>query len=260
MTHILLTRSREGNLAWTAELKTSGLEVTSLDCLVHEPVADDATRERLALEWQQADWMVFTSVRGVESVAAVLSTALSAALSAALQPTGPRLAAVGEATAEACRRRLGRCDLLSPVPTGKGLAQHLLARLSPGQRIVAPVADRGRRDLEEVLEPHGIQVQRMMVYRTRVASAAGPKLELNEMGLDAVFFGSPSAIEGLSALAHWDAQCGIPAVAIGPTTAQALESRGFLVTVAARPSLAGMLAALERLISQPTSTSPETSG
>ncbi len=245
MARILLTRSREGNLAWAAELEDLGHGVEALDGLVHEPVVDPTTRDRFQEEWGRADWMVFSSARGVEAAAGLLPQP---------RPDGPKLAAVGPTTADACRSLLGRCDLPSPEPTGKGLARHLLNRLTPGQRVVAAAADRGRRDLEQVLEPEGIDVQRITVYRTRVATAVRRKVDLDSMKVDVVFFGSPSAIEGLDALAEWDKIRAMPAVAIGPTTARALESSGFRVGVADRPDLAGMLDAMEKLLQGTDST------
>lgn len=245
LTRILLTRSREGNSAWAAELKDLGYGVETLDSLVHEPIVDPATRARFLNEWARADWVVFSSERGVEAAAGLLPRP---------RPDGPMLATVGPTTAEACRRLLGRCDVQSPEPTGKGLARHLLAQLTNGQRVVAAAADRGRRDLEQVLEPAGFEVHRVAVYRTRVAATADRKVDLNRMKIDVVFFGSPSAIEGVGALANWEKDGTLPAIAIGPTTARALASSGFRVGIAERPDLAGMLGAMEKMLCGTDST------
>ena len=239
MNRILLTRSCEGNQAWAAELKDLGYGVETLDCLVHEPLVDAATRDRLRSEWSRADCMVFSSARGVEAAAGLLSTT---------PLEGPKLAAVGPTTADACRALFGRCDVQSPVPTGLGLARHLLTQSTKGQRVIVAAADRGRRDLEQVLEPAGIEVGRVTVYRTRVAATAVHKVDLESVGADVVFFGSPSAIEGLEALSFWDEDGTFPAIAIGPTTARALESRGFRVGIADRPDLTGMLDAMEKML------------
>jgi uroporphyrinogen-III synthase len=61
-------------------------------------------------------------------------------------------------------------------------------------------------------------------------------------GFDLLAFASPSAVESFAHAAGERAR-GLPAVAIGPTTAEAARAAGFEVRAVARPSTAEGLAA-----------------
>lgn len=241
MPRILLTRSAEGNAQWAEILSRHGVEAVSLPCLEHRLVDDAETRHRVAQLWhgeKRAPWWALTSPRGARSVAELLPAEAG---------PGPRLAAVGPSTAEACVELFGTCDLVAEPATGTALAQALVSRLGAEDRLVVAAADRGRLDLESVLRPHGVEVLRIHVYRTLAAETADSPVNLAHLELDGIFIASPSAGEGLAALATWPADFRIPVTAIGPTTAAALasrpETRKFNVNVATSPSVEGMLAA-----------------
>ena len=261
---ILLTRSAEGNKAWAEELAAQSYEAVSLPCLRHHQVDDEDTARHLASLWRPGEWWLFTSPRGVQSTHALLSKTValhSPNLSPDLLSSGerPKIGAVGPATAEICERLLGGYDLVASPNTGKALAQSLVKRLdAEGQdlkQVVVAAADRGRRDLEEILEPRGVKVERITVYST--APAARNKGEeptnLEDLDLDGVFIASPSAMEGLDALAQIPPSWDVPVVAIGPTTASSLEGRGFRVSVSESPSLTGMLHTLGKALNSEAS-------
>lgn len=252
MPRILLTRSVLGNEAWAGRLAAQGIDSLGLPCLRHEKLSDPETRRAMVELWRSCSWLALTSRRGAESAAELLREEMlrEEVLREEVLGTGPAIAAVGPATADRCRELFGRCELVSEEPTGAGLARELRRRLAPGTAVAIATADRGRRDLEEILEPAGLEVRRLAVYETLTAEPATERLDLAEQEVDGIFFASPSALEGLGALARWPDSWAAEriAVAIGPTTARAVEAGGFRVWIAERPSFGGMLAAWKAAI------------
>lgn len=266
---ILLTRSAEGNRAWSQELLRLGAEPLGLACLEHRLADDPHLSARLAKALgptsPNVDWLALTSPRGVRSLRELVGDTLPPCL-------GMPVAAVGEGTAEACRRHLGRFDLVADPPTGRGLAENLRARYSASQdgRIVIAAADRARPELERAFAGTAVEILRFEIYRTVPADGTAgldPKIipKITIQPLDALFFASPSAIEGYGNLLTASpelkrATAAAPILAIGPTTADALAEGGLPChAVAEEPRLEALwqaFLALERT-SNPTSLPEE---
>ena len=175
------------------------------------------------------DWLVFKSPKGVEFAYRLLDQE-SAGFEA-------RIAAVGPATATRCLELLGRCDLQPPDDQARGETLGRLLASEPPARALLAVARHGRRDVADSLRTAGWQVERFGLYETRPAiDAANDSLDLE---VDAIFFASPSAVEGL----FLQAVVGdVPLFAIGPTTARALEDAGRLTAgVADSPRLESLI-------------------
>ena len=89
-----------------------------------------------------------------------------------------------------------------------------------------------------------------MAYRTEIDEGVGPALRAalgDPRGIDAVTFASPSAVEAFVRLGG--VAGAVPAVVIGPTTAEAARSAGFPVAGTAEPETAGgLVAALEKYL------------
>jgi uroporphyrinogen III methyltransferase/synthase len=140
------------------------------------------------------DWLVFTSVNGVDSFLSRIWKAGGDARRLAHL----RIAVIGPATGEALRPFGLRPDL---VP-GEFRAEALADALSPhvgAKRVLWPRADRGRDVLPQRLVQAGASVEELVVYRN-VDVAALPPLELEriERGeLDWIGLGSPSIVESL---------------------------------------------------------------
>jgi len=99
---VLLTRSEEDCAEWAARFARLGMESESLPCIHCEPIATEASKAALAAAVPRADWLVFTSRRGVEAFSTLYDGSLGNA----------RVATVGAATGESARERLGRVVLI----------------------------------------------------------------------------------------------------------------------------------------------------
>jgi uroporphyrinogen III methyltransferase/synthase len=181
---------------------------------------DDAIR-RLA----DFDWLVFTSVNGVDSF-----------LSRVWESGGDsrrlarvKIAVIGPATGEALGRSGLRPDLVPAEFRAESLAAELAGQVGDG-RVLWARADRGRDVLPRRLSESGATVEEVVVYRN-VDVATLPQVELGriERGeLDWIGLGSPSIAEALVNLCTPDARAQLGhrtrLASISPvTTARACE-------------------------------------
>jgi len=106
------------------------------------------------------DWLVFTSVNGVDSFLSRLWQSGGDARSLA----GAKIATIGSATGDALRRFGLRPDLVPPEFRAESLAAELAPHVG-GKRVLWPRADRGRDVLSEQLSRAGATVDEVVVYR-----------------------------------------------------------------------------------------------
>jgi len=132
------------------------------------------------------------------------------------------LAAVGHATCQAVKKYGHVCSVVPEDARSAGLAKVL--RVPRGSSVLIPRAERGLTLLPNALRKKGVIVNVVPVYRTlpdQEGRRALRRALIN--GADAVLFASGSA----AALGAADVKLsGAAAVAIGPTTASVLRSRG----------------------------------
>lgn len=237
---ILVTRAAEDAAEWANRLVRLGAHPVVFPCLLCAPLADSGTTAHLRTALAEADWLLVTSRRGVQSVADLLGKAL---------PTRIRVAAVGPATARAAADRWGCVDLVATTPTSEGLATDLAALVAtprsapPSHAVIAGALD-GRRDAEMVLASRGWRVTYVPVYETLAAPVSDDRLDLREGAVDDILLASPSAVRGL--LNRAVLPCTARIITIGPTTTAAARAAGLVVAAEARrPGLEGMLEVMQ---------------
>lgn len=232
---IMLTRSAEDCAAWAAELERRGADAIVFPCIDTEIIDNDVTRAALAAALHDAHWLVFTSKRGVGAFVELHGAAL---------PAATKVAAVGDATADAARSLLGRADLVGQRGTAAELAEDLVAATAAGTRVLLVLAENAAATLERKLEAAGRAVTRIDVYRTIPKPETHPKRRLSTFAADWVFLASPSSSTGFVNQIELD--CDARVVTIGPTTTAAARRHGLGALREARlPSLNGLLEAIE---------------
>jgi uroporphyrinogen-III synthase len=184
------------------------------------------------------DWIVLTSPRTV----AVLRERL------APRDARARVAAIGDATADAFRRWARREPELRPAT----FTTAALARAFPrgDGEVLCARADIAPTGLEDALAAKGWSPTRVEAYRTRMAPSLPKEArELLRTGdVDAITFTSASTVEGFLGAAR--VVTGDPrVVCIGPVTARAAREHGLTVHAVARPhTLDGVAEAVERAL------------
>jgi uroporphyrinogen-III synthase len=192
------------------------------------------------------DWIVFASRHAVAAIARIMPTS----------PSGVRIAAVGQATAQVLRHRGWPVDLLPAESNAAALVAAFAASGSlQGARILFPASSRALPTIATGLTQLGAEVVQVEAYRTE--SSAGLDVEqcrswIARGGIGAVTFASPSAVEELEqALGKVDFARLLSvaaAVAIGPTTARALTDRGHVPALAESATLQGLAQTTLRLL------------
>lgn len=194
------------------------------------------------------DWVVFTSVNGVERAAAELTRqGLDARAFGAA-----RVAVIGSKTRDALAPHGIRADLVAPEFVAESLVRELLARGTP-RRVLVLRALEAREVLPDTLRAAGAEVDVVAAYATRARGAEdGARLRaLFAAGeVDVVLLTSGAIVASLcDALGPTapDLLAPVTVASIGPITSAALRERGIQVTVEATPyTVEGLLDALER--------------
>ena len=276
---VLITRAAEDCAAWASRLADVGAVPLILPCIECRPIRDPSVETRLAAALPKTDWLVLTSRRGAEALGQLIARIDWTPTDEAAMAT-IRIAAVGPATEAAAASLPGQVELVAPGGTAKSLADALAARLrartTDGPRHVmrdsprhgnraAPrpprrsnatgsspraakcliaVAENAGNIAEETLKQAGGDCLRLNVYRTTPTAPGTSKEALSELDADKILLASPSAVTGLVNRLEFDAAAEI--LTIGPSTTRAALAAGLTVTAeAARPSLEGMMEAMQ---------------
>ncbi len=221
MTAILVTRPRSAGDVLVGALERRGYRVVSVPTVTTEPITFD-TGSLAGYEW-----VVVTSPQGVGAIGQF--------------PSGPRFAAVGEATAAALRAR--GVDVAYVPATSNGASLGAGLPDVSGRRIALVRASAAGADLPAILRRRGAVVDEFTAYRTLegpVDSAPILSAAMDAADVKAVVFASGSAVRGYVSLGG---RTDIPAVTIGPRTTLAARESGFEVIAESAEQSAEALAA-----------------
>ncbi|HEU0003940.1 MAG TPA: uroporphyrinogen-III synthase [Ktedonobacteraceae bacterium] len=248
---ILVTRTREQASSFSGRLRKLGAAPFEFPVIRIAPPLDwqpldDALRHLCGATFTYYDWLIFTSVNGVESVFERLNEfGLSLPVASAT-----RVAAIGPATAAALARYGVQTDLMPDEYIAEGVAAALIEDARQrgtslvGKRILLPRAAVARDVLITQLKAAGATVQEVAAYRMLpVSSDDAQGLEVVRMlqagELHMLTFTSSSTVRNFM---HWltssapalaeklrDNAAGepLPIIAcIGPITAQTAREMG----------------------------------
>ena len=243
---ILVTRPRHQSRSLADALQRLGATVVEAPAISIEPPSDFRPLDKALGRLATYDWVVFTSVNGVEAFFDRLSEVRPEALS-----SSPKLAAIGPATAESLRER----GLDAAVVPEKYVAEEVFRALAgrgelSGKRFLLPRADIAREALPELLKAAGAIVDVVVAYRTvRNDGEMRRASELVERGdVDMVTFTSASTARSFFAKVDPRAvENRVLAASIGPITSRALLELGVAPTVEAeRFTTEGLVEAILR--------------
>jgi uroporphyrinogen-III synthase len=245
---VLITRPRERAGELCRELQREGARVFAIPVLELLPPDDQGPLKAAAKNLSSFQWVMFASPSAVHALCDAARE-----LGTESQLNKLRIGAVGPKTAQAARE----CGLSGVTEaaqsTGTGLFQALQGGLKPGDAVLLPAAQEGRRELQDALERNGARVTWVAAYRTE-AGRVDPKV-LSQLAADPpelVLFASPRTVRAFLDLHPTQSRTILSAasvIAIGPTTAAALETLQIPVhAVAARPTSEAIVDACARAI------------
>ncbi len=231
-TRIVVTRSREQAGEFVDRLHDLGATVIEAPSIQIEALGDYDEVDRAIAGIGTYDWLVFTSVNGVDHF---MRRALSQVRDIR-DLRGPRICAVGPATAERLQRLHLRVDVVPEEDRAEGVIAALLATGSlDGVRMLLPRADIAREMLPDELRRAGAEVDDITAYRT-VRAPWGQEGQpdiyrmLLEGEVDIVTFTSASSVRHFVTNVGEDQAADllrqVAVASIGPVTAEAAQQLG----------------------------------
>jgi uroporphyrinogen-III synthase len=216
---VVVTRAEEQAQELFERLQELGAEPIAFPVIAIAPPEAGGSLDQALARLDSYDWLIFTSVNGVNHFGAQ-SQELN---------DHTKIAAVGPATAQALRQR-GLPVYLVPR---EHRAEAILDEIGDvsGQRILLPSADIARPTLAEGLRARGAQVERVTAYHTVLGEPAPDAFDALRASVDVVVFSSSSSVRNFLTLTK-DLDYGQPLIAcIGPVTAATARKLGLGVDI-----------------------------
>jgi uroporphyrinogen-III synthase len=247
MIKVLITRPRSQADSFAEALAQAGFEPVFFPVIEIRPIADNVALERAIEKLSCYDWVVFTSVNGVEvffeRLGSVTADTEQKVIFAQL-----KTAAIGPKTADAMLQH-GVTPNFVPE---EYVAEAILPGLGDlrGRWVLLPRAEKARAALPEAIAASGGIVHEIAVYQTIPATPEPAGLAALKSGVGAVTFTSPSTVENFAQLVR---QAGLdplhlagnPKIAcIGPITHQTALNLGFTDLIVAEEYTTGGLVRL----------------
>lgn len=221
---ILVTRAKAQASKLSNALQDLGAEVIECPTIKIVPPSDNYSAiDSMITNLRGFDWIIFTSVNGVEKffnrlrVHGLDARALN------------KIAAIGSATAE----KLSTFGIIADVVPKEFVAESLADSLKEfvgGKKILLARAEVARDVLPDTLKTFGAEVTVAPVYKTEAKATA----QIDFDALDLITFTSSSTVENFIASYGVEPLQKVPTAAIGSITAQTLERYGITASVVAK--------------------------
>ena len=232
MTRILITRPRAQAGDFAEKLHSAGFEPIFFPVIEILPIEENVALQRALEKLNCYEWVVFTSVNGVEAVFDKYSTFFSGGR------LRVRFAAIGPKTAEALQKR----GVIPDFVPKEYVAEAILPGLGDlkNKWILLPRAEIARQELPEAILTAGGIAHEIVVYRTLPAEIDMDGLTALKMGVDVITFTSASTVQNFIALAKQNGlnPLNLPNnplfACIGPITEQAAREEGLTNLVVAK--------------------------
>ena len=227
---ILVTRPKKQSGKFAQLLEAEGAVPICFPVIEISPLRDSGELDQALLRLADYDWLVLTSVNGVEAVWKRLE-----ALNIPRLPGSLKTACIGPKTAAA----LGKKGVQANFVPSEYIAEAILPGLGElaGLNVLLARADIARPDLPEAIRAGGGTADDVCAYRTLPAEMDSDGLDQIIQGLDILTFTSPSTVENFcqivasEGLNPLDLPRNPEVMCIGPITARAAENKGFQVSV-----------------------------
>jgi uroporphyrinogen III methyltransferase / synthase len=225
---IVITRARSQASGLAQRIEELGGEVVEFPTIEIQPPESYAPLHSAIAKIRTYDWVIFTSVNGVEQ----FLSRWQALHKSRAELAGIRFGAIGPETA----KRLKSAGIEDCVVPNEYQAEGILELLSPEmmreQRVLIPRAAKARDILPETLRRWGAAVDVIEAYRTALPMTNTSALRnlLKKRAVDMITFTSSSTVanfaqlfrkKNLAALLN-----GIAVACIGPITKSTLEEMG----------------------------------
>ena len=229
---IVVTRTRKQAGTLSARLRDLGADVIELPTIRIEPPTDLREFAELVQDAHVYDWIIFTSVNGVEAFFDLFFKLYDDAR----EIGGAKIAAIGPATAQRVRDYHFHVDLQPEEFVAEAVAREFQKQGGvENLRILLARAEKARDVLPKSLSALGAIVDEGFAYRTvpETRDITGARQKLADDGADLITFTSSSTVENfLNLKLPWPK--GMKIASIGPITSRTAREAGLKIDVEAR--------------------------
>ncbi len=222
---VLVTRPAGRARGLVARLEALGARVDARPTFSIAPPRDEAAARRAAERASRYDWVILTSANGARHFHEAWVEAHGAEAS-----PGFSTAVIGPATAIEIASRGIDPDLVAEDARSEGLAAALRERVGSGRSALVVRPEVGRDVVADTLRAAGVEVDAVVFYRTVPASdVAAIARDVAQGSYHGIVFSSPSSLRFLLSAVEGVVETAlgrVTRVAIGPTTAAALDKAG----------------------------------
>lgn len=243
---VVVTRARAQASDLAEALEALGAEVIQFPTIRITEARDPVPLRDAAERAGEFDWVVFTSVNGVDRFFAALEARGRDARALGVA----RVCALGPATAAELARHGIRADLVPEEYVAEAVVMALSAATElAGKRVLLPRAEVARAVLPDSLRKLGAEVVEVAAYRTVQdgAEAEGVRRRIAAGEVDVVTFTASSTVRSYVELVGAETG-GAKVASIGPITSATARELGLEVDVeAAEYTIPGLVAAVRGL-------------
>ncbi len=227
---IVITRAANDAAEFAARIRALGGEAIEFPAIETAPLSSYDILDRAIDEIDTFDWVIFTSVNGVDHFIDRMRTS-----GRDVRAIGPAaIAAIGPATADRVRYYALTVAAMPAEYRAEAVIDAIGAERIAGARVLIPRAAVAREALPELLLSHGArEVVVAPAYRTRMPAAADAdrmRALIANGAIDLLTFTSSSTVTNFIAMTGVQG-AGLKAAAIGPITAETARAHSFEVVV-----------------------------
>jgi uroporphyrinogen-III synthase len=238
---ILVGRAHHQASVLSSALRDHGAEVLEIPFIEIRPPRSYRQLDKALKNLDSYDWMILTSVNGVESVWNRLTK-----LRIGGQPRKLKIAAIGPATKNSIERYGFKVDVVPKEYVAESVVRSLRKKVK-GKRILLARAKVARDIIPKELRKAGARVDVVEAYETIIPRAGRSilKAAMKNNRPHVIVFTSSSTVKNFAALLGSNKLDGIRTASIGPVTSQTLRDMGFQVHIeAAQYTIPGLVAAI----------------
>jgi uroporphyrinogen III methyltransferase/synthase len=246
---VVVTRSREQASDLSGRIEELGGEVFEFPTIAIAEPEDFAPLDAAISRMETYDWLIFTSVNGVDAFFARLRRQGRDIRNL----KGARLCAIGPKTKERLEALCLNVEYVPAEYRAEAVLEGLKGKLKFGERVLLPRADIARGILPDTLRSMGAEVDNVIAYRTVRGGGDARLLRelLEKKMIHYITFTSSSTVRNfVETLNYPDLQSlldGVRLVSIGPITSQAARDLGLAIAIeAAEYTIDGLMEALLR--------------
>ena len=256
---ILVTRARTQAQTLVRGIEALGGEVVEFPTIEIRPPDSRGPLDKSIQRIKTYDWLIFTSVNGVERFLARFEKLEKSLADLA----GIEIVAIGPETAKRLEAAGIPPGLVPRRYQAEGILEALAGKTLQGKKVLIPRAAKARDILPETLRQQGAQVDVVVAYQTVLPQVDVPALcrVLSEGGIDMITFTSSSTVSNFAAMLRGQdlprLLSTIVIACIGPITRKTVEDLSLRAeVVAAEFTIPGLVSAIANYFSRKATENP----